>query len=121
MNTVLSIVCKDLSDEALQELTFDIHKTLNQETRLNAEIAKHSGKPGDKGDAIIIGQIVLTALTSGTVVALLNVIKSYIEQNNSLQIDIQRIDGASFKIVGGKLSKAQYEKTLEAAKEFFKG
>jgi hypothetical protein len=118
MNAVLSIMCDELSDEVIQKLTFDITKTLNAETDLTAEIAEHSGKYGQKGDAITLGHIALTALTSGTVVALLKVFQTMIGQRASLKFNLKKNSGDTVTVDAKNLSPAQYDQTLKMVTGF---
>ena len=72
---------------------------------------------GKKGDAVAIGQIVLAALSSGTVVAMFNVLKSYIDRKPSLKLEIETPDGKKLKIDAENLKKTQIDQTIQMAKE----
>jgi hypothetical protein len=111
-----------LSEEDLQELTFELTRTLNRETDLVASLPDEKvGSGGTKGDAIALGQIILTALSSGTMVALFGVIRSYFERRSSLEVACERKDGEKFMIRVENLKPDRIDQTMKMAKEFFGG
>ncbi len=119
MDSTLQLTASDLSDEDLQKLTRELSKTLNDETEAKATLPEETGGPGSKGDPITLGTIILTALSSGTVVALFNVLKSYIERKSSLAIEFKRKDGQQLKIKAEQLNKHQIDQTIQIANDFF--
>ena len=119
MDSTLQLAANDLSGEDLQKLTLDFSKTLNDETEAKATIPEKPGGAGSKGDPITLGTIILTALSSGTVVALFNVIKSYIERKPSLELELKREDGQQLKIKAEQLNKDQIDQTIQIANDFF--
>jgi hypothetical protein len=119
MDSTLQLAAEDLSDENLQKLTLELSKTLNDETEMKASLQEKASGPGSKGDPITLGTIVLTAISSGTVVALFNVIKSYIERKPSLEFEFKRKSGIQLKIKAEQLSKEQIDQTIQMANEFF--
>ena len=118
MDSTLQLAASDLSDEDLQKLTLELSKTLNDETEAKATFPENSGEPGSKGDPITLGTIILTAFSSGTVVALFNVIKSYIERKPSLELEFKRENGQQLKIKAEQLSKDQIDHTIQMANDF---
>jgi len=58
-------------------------------------------------------------ISRGTVVALFNVIKSYIERKPSLEFEFKRKDGQQLKIKSEQLNKDQIEQTIQIANKFF--
>ncbi len=119
MDAKLSLHDNEMSEEGLQELVFSFTRTLNQETGLTAYLPEEAGSLGAKGDLGMIGQIVLTALSSGTVVALFQVLQSYFERKPSLLIELKTADGRELKLEAEHLSPEQIEQTLLAAKRLF--
>jgi hypothetical protein len=118
MDSTLQLTANDLSDEDLQKLTLELSKTLNDETEANATLPEKTGESGTKGDPITLGTIIITALSSGTVVALFNVIKSYIERKPSLELQLKSKDGREFNIKAEQLHKDQMDHTIQLAKDF---
>lgn len=118
MDATLSISCDDMAAQDIQEMTFELMRTLNQETDLTVRIPEESGGGGSKGAGVEIGQILLAALSSGTVVAMFNVLKSYIDRKPSLKLEIEATDGRKLKIDAEHLSKEQLNQTLRMAQSF---
>jgi len=119
MDSTLQLTASDLSDEDLQKLTLELSKTLNDETEAKATIPEKPSEAGSKSDVVItLGTIILTALSSGTVVALFNVIKSYVERKPSLELEFKREDGQQIKIKAEQLNKNQIDHTIKLAKDF---
>ena len=118
MNAILSLHNSELSDEDIQELTFELTQNLNRETDLKAELPEEAGGPGTKGDAFTIGQLLLTAVSSGgALMAFLPVLKSYVERKPTLRIEIKTADNRKVKIEAEHLSAAQIEQTMQAVKQ----
>ena len=118
MNVNLSISSEDLSDDDLQTLTRSLCMTLNNETEVKADLVELAGEEGTKGLEIAIGLIALF-MTSGSAVAMFNVLKSYAERDSSIKLEIEREDGKSLKIETQNLSSRQIDRTFERAREFF--
>ena len=120
MDATLKIISSDLATEDLQNLTHELFCALNEETETTATLPEEPGEGGAKGDPITLGTIVLTALSSGTVVALFNVLRTYFERKPSLEMEFQRSDGQKFKIRSEQLDKSQVEQAMKLAKEFLR-
>jgi hypothetical protein len=121
MKTTLILSSKNLSDEHLMDLTRELANTLNHETDVEVSLPEGRGGVGARGDAITLGQIILTALSSGTLVALFKVLKTYFERKPLLEVEFQRADGQKFKVVAEHLKKGQLDQTLKMASDFLGG
>ncbi|MCW5201931.1 MAG: hypothetical protein QTN59_02830 [Candidatus Electrothrix communis] len=117
MNAKLSLHNSEISEEDIQDLVLSLTQTLNQETDLTARLPEEVGGPGSKGDAVTIGEIFIAALSSGTVAALLQVLKSYVERKPTLRIEVETLDGNKVKIEAEHLSPGQIEQTTRAVKQ----
>ncbi len=117
MNAILNLHHNAMSDEDIQELTFELKNSVTQHTDLTAQLPAEAGGVGTKGDAVTIGQIFLATLSSGTVVALLQLLKSYIERTPKLKMTIVHTDGREIIIEGENLKAGQLEQTTEAMKQ----
>ncbi|WP_446008340.1 effector-associated constant component EACC1 [Candidatus Electrothrix sp.] len=117
MDAILSLHDDERADEDIQELVFSLTRTLNQETDLTAGLPEETGGLGTKGDIGIVGQIILAALSSGTVVALLQVLKSYVERKPTLRIEIENADGSKVKIEAEHLKTDRIEQTTRAVQQ----
>ncbi len=121
MDAHLTIACDELPIEDLQNITRDISTTLNDETDVTAALPEEAGGAGTKGDPVTLATIALTALSSGTVVALFNVLKTYFERKPTLEMEFERQDGEKFKVRAEQLNKNQVDETIKLANNFFGG
>ncbi len=120
MEATLSIIGEELSAEDRKDLSIEMKRLINDETDLEAEIPEAQGKPGDKGDIPLWGQIVLTAFTSGAVAALIGVLRSYVDRKRSIVFDIQRKDGEKLTLNAQNLADDQVDQTLKMAQSFIR-
>lgn len=93
MPTTLKISSSELNDERIQSLTLSLCKTIAEETDIEVELVKNLAKRGERGEPITAGLVILTALSSGSAVALFNLLKSYFEREPSIKISIKRENG----------------------------
>ncbi|MGR0480448.1 MAG: effector-associated constant component EACC1 [Candidatus Electronema sp. V4] len=118
MNATLSLHDSRMAAEDLQNLTAELLRSIRQETELTAKLPEERGGAGAKGDAVTIGQILLTALGSGgAVAALLTVLKSYVERKPTLRFEIEAADGRKLKLEAEHLSPEQIAQTMQAVKQ----
>ena len=119
MDVTLSIASSDLSDDDLQALTRSLCITLNSETDVKAELVEQAGDQGTKGPEIVVGLVALF-ITSGSAVAMFNVLKARFGRDSSLKVELKRQDGETLKIEAENLSSREIDRTFERAREFFK-
>ena len=93
MGIALQISSAKLSDDRLQALAVNLCEKINKETNIAAEIAEGHFQEGAKGEPITLGLIILTFLAGGSAVALLDVLKSYIDKDRSIEIGILEPNG----------------------------
>jgi hypothetical protein len=117
----MELSSKEMDSEDLYQLSLELAETINSETDLEADLEETAGVKGDRGDVVAIGQIILTALTSGTVVTLFNVLKAYFNRRPTLEVKFKHSNGNQFSIKASQLSKDQMEKTIKLANQFFEG
>ena len=117
MDAKLTLHHDEMSEEDIQELVFSLTRSLNQETDVTASLPEQAGGIGTRGDLGVVGQIILAALSSGTVVALLQVLKSYVERKPTQRIEIERPDGNKVTIAAEYLSPGQIEQTSQAVRQ----
>jgi hypothetical protein len=119
MQVRLALASPDLSAEALQQLTLDVRRTLVSETEILAAVPDAAPRAGERGDAVTLGTLVLTFMTSGAAVALCEIAKAYFHRNSSLAMEFERGDGRTLKISAENLRADQVDKTIATAKRFF--
>ncbi|MGR0482159.1 MAG: effector-associated constant component EACC1 [Candidatus Electronema sp. V4] len=120
MDVTLFLHDSKMSEEDLSELTLALRQDIARETDLTARQPEERGGTGTRGDAITIGAILLTALSSGTVVALLQVFKAYLERKPTLRFEIEAADGRKLKLEAEHLSPEQIAQTMQAVKQLCK-
>jgi hypothetical protein len=118
MALTLSLSSEELNDEDLQELTTDLCKTIINETDIDAELVEGPTQGGNRGEPITLGLIALTFMNTGAAVALFKVLKSYLDRESSLVIDIQREDGTKLRIKTKNMQSEQVKDTLSEVKIF---
>ena len=119
MAITLTVGCRHVPTEDLDQLARDLSRTLNHETDIESALSERAGGIGTKGDPISIGTIVLAFLTSGTAVAMFGVLKSYFERNSSLEMEFQREDGKKLMIRAENVQSDKIDSTIELARKFF--
>lgn len=118
MEVSLQIEAPALSDESIHKATQELCRTFNNETEISAKIPVGQSVPGSKGEPITVGVLLLAFLTSGTAVALMEVIKAFFERNKTLGFKLTRADGEVLEIGAEHLRARQFDQTLSLAKEF---
>ena len=117
MDAILSLYDSSLPDEYLTELTKSLRQDLSQNLELSVQQPEEAGASESKG----ISEIIMLVLGSGGAgVALLQVLKSYVERRPSIRIELERADGRKLKIDAEHLSPAQIEQTLQAVQQLCK-
>jgi hypothetical protein len=114
----LIISSSETDPHNLQEVTRDLCKTINRETDIEAAIPESPGVAGSKGDAITIGTIVLGFITGGGAVALINVLKAYIDRGSQLEVKFE-MNRRSLTINAKNVDSEEIDRTFEKAQQFF--
>ena len=119
IDVILNISSDALDDNDLQSLTSNLCTTLSRETDVTATLAEESVSDGTRGAEIILGTLIITFLSSGSAVALFNVLRSYFDRDSSLEMSLERGDGKKLKIKTHNFSSDQINETFEHVREFF--
>lgn len=119
METSLKLTSKRNSAEYLQSLTRELSAALGDSADIEATIPQAAPQPGARGDPITIGVLALAFVSSGSAVALFEVLKAYFERDASLEMEFQRADGKKMSIRAENMSVRQIDKTVDAARSFF--
>ena len=121
MSIELSLSAADLETNELQELGESLCRDLKNEAGLDASFAKTTAPAGTKGDWELIGQIVLKGLGAvGGGAALLNVVKTYLQNRPSLEIEVNAKEG-KFKLTGKGMSQSERETAFESLRKLAEG
>ena len=118
MPITISLSAPDLNDDDLQNLTRQLCRDLNDEVGVTAAPGTQPAQPGAKGDLPVYGQIIIAAISSGGfVVALVNVLKAYVQRKPSLQFELQKKNGDKVKIKGDDLRAGDMNDLTKAIKK----
>jgi len=119
MTPTLIVASQRLEPAEVQALTRDLVASINDHTDVRAEIAQGETRAGERGDAVTLGAIVLSFVTSGAAVALIQVFKAYFERDEGLEISLERPDGRKLTIKSENVSGKRIDEALASAREFF--
>jgi len=121
MPILLSVSATDLDEESIQELTRQLRQDLRDEAGIESSLAKESAGSGTKGELEMLGQLLIAAVgAGGSIVALVNVLKAYVERKPSLQIKVQKKNGDAVEIIANDLrghDMTKLVRTIEKAVE----
>src|SRR3974377_621796 len=109
----LKLTSTNGDDDYAHASTLDLCKLLREEAEISAHIPEAIGKPGDKGDPITVGTLVLTFLTSGAAVALVKVLEAFISRKRSVELELARPDGKKLVLKANDVGAEQIEATRE--------
>ncbi|HKV38019.1 MAG TPA: hypothetical protein VJX67_02310 [Blastocatellia bacterium] len=118
MSITLQLGAADLDADDLHDLTRQLCRDLIDEAGVKARLAEGENKPGLKGDLPVWGQIVISALgAGGFAVALVNVLKVYVQRKPSLQFELRKKNGDSIKIKADDLRPADNSSLIQVISE----
>jgi hypothetical protein len=120
MAIILSVSSHELSDEHIQTLTRDLCRKITKETYIEAELSKGVAHRGAKGEPITLGLIALTFISGGSAVALLDVLKSYLARDSTLELTLERNDGVKLIINAKNVREEQIDETFRRANDFLR-
>ena len=118
MDLTLSLASESVDPSDLHALALDMISTLNAETEGSADLRESAGGPGAKGDEIAVASLLYTFLSGGAAVALLNVVKAYVDRERSLSVDLEREDGRKISLEAKNLQTDQIDYTRAMIREF---
>jgi hypothetical protein len=112
MSAQLSISPGDLEPEELDRISRDLERQLAGTGGIALSVAPHPTAAGERGDPFTVGALLLAAVTSGTVSALFNIIKSYVDRGIDLNFEGTGTDGRPIKIAMKGVRLAQFRSML---------
>ncbi len=117
MAITLSLSAADLDNDDLQDVTRRLCRDLIDEAGVTATLATRAAEPGAKGDLPVYGQIIIAAVSGGGfVVALVNVLKAYVQRKPSLQFELRKKNGDKITIKAGDLRASDMNHLTQAIK-----
>lgn len=112
MSAQLSISPAGLEPEELDRISRDLERQLTETGGVVVGTASNQTVLGQRGDPITVGTLLLAAVTSGTVSALFNIIKSYIDRGIDLSFEGTASDGRPIKIAMKGVRLARFRSML---------
>lgn len=106
-----------LSQESINAFTRDLEQAINTQTDIHADFPESEAATGDKGSEIELGTLLITMLSSGTCVALLELIRAFFDRDKSIEIEIEHSD-RKFALRAENVSQDRIDDTINAFKSF---
>lgn len=119
MTETLQVTSQRLDPGALQSMTRELAGAINRSTDVSADLPEGETAPGHRGDAVTLGTIALSFITSGAAVALFQVLKAYFERDESLVMEFERPDGRKMIIKAENMSAERIDSSVALAQTFF--
>jgi len=117
----IQLTDKTSAPAKLHRLAGEMAMSLRGQPGIEANLVELPSGLGDRGDAVLIGQIaVQLASAGGVLVSLVNVLKSYIERGRTLEIEFKRGDGSAMAIKTANLRPDELESLLLRVEKFLK-
>lgn len=118
MNATLSLHSSRMAAEDIQELTAELLQSIKRDTDVSATLPEQAGRPEDKGDLSVLGEIVLAVLNPGTVIAFLQILQPYFNRHPSVTMKIKAANGNELELVATNFNADQSVQLIQAAKQF---
>ncbi|MFL4471145.1 hypothetical protein ACERZ8_15110 [Tateyamaria armeniaca] len=103
----LTLHSDGLSDSATQARLRQLAREIEARSDAKTELARGDATPGTKGDAVTIGTLLMTLMTSGAAVAALNVLKSWVEKDKTISFSLKRSDGTEISVNASNMEDAE--------------
>jgi hypothetical protein len=108
----MSLMVPDADEREVASLTREMMRAIEQNTEASVRLPEASGPPGSKGDITLIGQLLLTFLTSGAAVALIDVFKPFFARHPKLEIELSTAKGEVLKLKSEDITPKALSETL---------
>jgi len=92
-----------------QEFAADVARLSGVVSRTSSAAAP---EPGQRGDPVTLGAIVIAAASGGALTALVNTIGSYLTRDKRTEMEISRPDGLKIKVSSAKSNFEELEAAL---------
>jgi Effector Associated Constant Component 1 len=112
MDGKIQLRAPNLAPEQVRDISASLLKDLVAELGLDARLATESGSPGDRGDPVTIGMIIVSLVKSGAILGFTRLLQTYISRVPSLELTIARSDGQKIQLKSTNFTDEQLDKTL---------
>lgn len=119
MAAILTLLDEHRSDEELHHLALGLRQTLQREAPLEARLRESASVPGTRGDAVSVGTLLLTFLSSGAAVALFEVLRTLFARDRTIKVALTREDGATLEIDAHNMDPDRIDESMRLARDFF--
>jgi Effector Associated Constant Component 1 len=103
----------DIPDARLAQLTHDLERDLSR-AGIGARPLEALSVPGQRGEPITLGVLVLALVTSGAVKAMIECVKAYLSRERALTIKFAREDGTQVEVTAQNVDAPAVREALEA-------
>jgi hypothetical protein len=104
----------DLPGERLAQLTRNLERDLSR-AGIQARPVEGPSVPGERGEPITLGVLVLALVTGGTVKAIIECFKAYLSRERALTVRLTGADGSQVELTARNVDTAAVREALEAA------
>jgi regulator of sirC expression with transglutaminase-like and TPR domain len=109
----MNLTIPDGDSQEIAALTREMMRSIEQNTEAaSVRLPQGIGLPGAKGDTVLIGQLLLTFLTSGAAVALIDVFKPYFARHPKLEIELSTAGGEVLKLKAEDIAPKSLPETV---------
>jgi|ERR1700733_6806152 len=107
-------------DDQLAQLSHELASDLRAEDGIVVSRPPSAGAPGQKGELLTIGSLIVELAGSTAIASLIAVLKVYLARKRTLAVELRRGDGASLKISGSYLKIEEVDNVLHRLSSFLK-
>ena len=100
------LVQLELRDMDLTRITQDLRRDLIRHVGVAANIPGTAERDDQRGDAVTVGQLILTFIGSGMATALVGCLRAYISREPDLSISLVRPDGSKLELSAKNIDDA---------------
>ena len=114
----LQVLSDTLTANELAQWTRQMETDIRRHTSCDAKHLSHPPTDGSKGDLGLMGQLVLTFLSGGTAVALVDLFRAYLDTDPTVEFELTRSDGTSYRFKATDMATDRMNRTFEAFRAF---
>jgi hypothetical protein len=103
-----------IPESRLAQITQDLSRDLAR-AGVIAKLVEAPSAPGERGDAVTLGQIALELISSGAVAALIECLKAYLSRERSLTIKLTHPGGSQVEVTSRNIDTAVLQRALTAS------